>query len=324
MANANPLISVIIPVYNVGEFLAPCLDSLMAQTYENLEILLIDDGSTDGSGEVCDTYAQKDNRFKAIHKENGGVSSARNLGLDIAQGEYIAFVDADDRVLPDYFEVLYRDLTEHNVDASFCDYILVDEDGAELPNKITRFSETKCIEELKTLLLSTSPFRFVWGGLFSAATLQGHRFPNQRYGEDSFFMFHWLCKNPVIFVNSYRGYMYLQRQSSAVHAKTVPEIIKKADHLQLHSSVYLNLPIKDQEIQKYFLARYAQAIHDIAYLSALPETCNLKPQNLKEHVRNVLPDIRLLPRNLRINILLYAKMPWLYNALARIHHKLQR
>ena len=86
----QPLISVIIPVYNVGEFLAPCLDSLLAQTYQNLEILLIDDGSTDDSGDRCDEYAKKDPRFKVTHKENGGISSARNAGMDIAKGVQLA------------------------------------------------------------------------------------------------------------------------------------------------------------------------------------------------------------------------------------------
>ena len=99
-----------------------CLDSFLTQTYENFEVLLVDDGSTDSSGDICDAYAKTDRRFKVIHKENGGVSSARNLGLDVASGEYIAFVDADDRIMPDYFSVLYRDLMEHGTDAKqlFC------------------------------------------------------------------------------------------------------------------------------------------------------------------------------------------------------------
>ena len=94
------LISVIIPVYNVAEYLPQCLDSVVSQTYRNLEIITVDDGSTDGSGTICDQYAEKDSRFRVIHKANGGVSSARNEGLKTAVGDLIGFVDADDWIEP--------------------------------------------------------------------------------------------------------------------------------------------------------------------------------------------------------------------------------
>ncbi len=116
------LISIIIPVYNVEKYLPECLDSVINQTYKNLEILLIDDGSPDNSGKICDEYAEKDARIKVIHKENGGVSSARNLGLDIATGEYITFIDSDDFVDEHYVEYLYNDLTYQSSDMSFCGF----------------------------------------------------------------------------------------------------------------------------------------------------------------------------------------------------------
>lgn len=102
----EPLLSVIVPVYNVEEFLPRCVDSLLAQTYQNLEILLVDDGATDLSGRICDQYAAKDSRVRVIHKENGGLSSARNAGLDAHRGEYIAFLDSDDWMEPDAFETM--------------------------------------------------------------------------------------------------------------------------------------------------------------------------------------------------------------------------
>ena len=92
----NPIISVIVPVYKVENYIRRCLDSLVAQTYRHLEILLVDDGSPDSSGAICEEYAEKDSRIKVIHKENGGLSSARNAALDVATGDYIAFVDSDD------------------------------------------------------------------------------------------------------------------------------------------------------------------------------------------------------------------------------------
>lgn len=107
---ATPLISVIVPVYNVETYLPQCIESLLNQKYQNLELLLIDDGSSDGSGAICDRYERLDKRVKAFHKENGGVSSARNLGLDHACGEWIAYVDSDDYVSPDYLQDLYTAL----------------------------------------------------------------------------------------------------------------------------------------------------------------------------------------------------------------------
>ena len=105
----NPLISVIVPVYNVAEYLSRCVDSILAQSYENLQIILVDDGSTDDSGKICEEYAKKDARIQVIHQNNGGLSSARNAGLDLASGEYIGFVDSDDWIEPEmYAEMLAR------------------------------------------------------------------------------------------------------------------------------------------------------------------------------------------------------------------------
>ena len=116
----KPLISVIIPVYNREKYLHKCVNSLLAQTYANLEILLIDDGSTDNSRKILDDYAVKDSRVKVIYKNNGGVSSARNYGLKLAKGEYIGFVDSDDYIEPDMYEYLYNLITVYECDISVC------------------------------------------------------------------------------------------------------------------------------------------------------------------------------------------------------------
>lgn len=116
------LISIIVPVYNTENYLTKCLDSIINQTYKNLEIILIDDGSTDNSGKICDKYAKRDKRIVVIHKTNGGVSSARNLGLKIANGSYIGFVDADDWIADDMYEILYVNLKKFNADISVCKF----------------------------------------------------------------------------------------------------------------------------------------------------------------------------------------------------------
>ena len=121
-------ITVIVPVYNVENYLNKCLDSLINQTYKNLEIIVINDGSTDNSGTICQEYAQKDNRIVYIEKENGGLSDARNAGLDRMTGSYVTFVDSDDWIEQDYVEVLYNKLTEHQADVSVGNYYSYNED----------------------------------------------------------------------------------------------------------------------------------------------------------------------------------------------------
>lgn len=117
----RPIISIIVPVYNTEKYLDKCIQSVLAQTYTNWELLLIDDGSTDSSGAICDKYAAEDNRIRVFHKENGGVSSARNLGLDNAQGEWISFVDADDWIENSMLHDAYQKAMDENAEIIFTD-----------------------------------------------------------------------------------------------------------------------------------------------------------------------------------------------------------
>lgn len=115
-------ISVIVPIYKVENYLNRCVESIRKQTYRNLEIILVDDGSPDACGEMCDRYAQEDSRIRVIHKENGGLSDARNAGIEVATGEYIAFVDSDDWIDDKMYEVLYSTLLKYNADIAECSY----------------------------------------------------------------------------------------------------------------------------------------------------------------------------------------------------------
>ena len=116
----NKLISIVVAVYNVEKYISACIDSLLAQNYANVEIILVDDGSTDHSGEICDSYSKRDKRIKVIHKENGGLSSARNVGIEMANGSLIGFVDGDDTVEKEMYEQLYTNMISTNSDISIC------------------------------------------------------------------------------------------------------------------------------------------------------------------------------------------------------------
>ena len=119
------LVSVIIPAYNIEDYIGRCLDSIISQTYKNLEIIVVDDGSKDHTGEILDNYAKKDRRIKVIHKENGGVSSARNKGIEVAEGDYIGFIDGDDLIEPGMYKTLVDLLEEENADIAHCGYQMV-------------------------------------------------------------------------------------------------------------------------------------------------------------------------------------------------------
>ena len=134
-----PLISIIIPVYNVEKYLDKCINSVLMQTYKNIEILLINDGSTDSSGQICESYAKKDSRIKVIHKENGGLSDARNVGIEHSTGSYIMFVDSDDYIDCNMASVLYNLLNSTNSDMAICNCTKVDEEYNMLttPSSVT-------------------------------------------------------------------------------------------------------------------------------------------------------------------------------------------
>lgn len=125
-------VSVIVPVYNVEKYLSECVDSLLNQTYQNFEIILVDDGSKDGSSDICDAYGAKDNRIRSIHKENGGASTARNVGLDIATGEFVFFLDSDDWLERTTLEKLLAPMKDEEIEVTFCEAYAVDEDTGEV------------------------------------------------------------------------------------------------------------------------------------------------------------------------------------------------
>lgn len=142
----KPLISIIVPVYNMMEYLPRCVESLLAQTYSNIEIILVDDGSTDGTGVLCDKLSKQDGRIKVFHKQNGGSSSARNLGISKAQGAYFGFVDSDDFVDSDMYELLYGAIEQYGVNVAQIGRDELDMDGNRLPDICIPPKETECIE----------------------------------------------------------------------------------------------------------------------------------------------------------------------------------
>lgn len=190
--NKQPLLTIIVPVYNILEYLPRCVHSISTQTYRNLEILLVDDGSTDGTGELCDELATEDERIRVIHKENGGSSSARNLAIEQAKGEYLGFVDSDDYIEPDMYEKLYQGIVEYNVPVAQIGRDEIDAEGNMLPNICEPPREAVLFESeafLRELLLHKGDCSFCTK-LVHKDLLRRERFPVGLLNED----FHLLVK----------------------------------------------------------------------------------------------------------------------------------
>lgn len=186
----TPLISVIVPVYNIMEYLPRCVDSICAQTYFNLEIVLVDDGSTDGTGVLCDELAKKDERIRVYHKENGGSSSARNLALTKVRGEYIGFVDSDDYISENMYQCLYEGIVKYDIRVAQIGRDEIDEQGNRLPNICEPPVKDEVIghkEFLRELLMHRGDCSFCTK-LFHRSVLDGKKFPVGALNEDFHFL----------------------------------------------------------------------------------------------------------------------------------------
>jgi len=210
----NELISVIVPVYNVEPYLKKCIESIINQTYNNLEIILVDDGSFDKSGEICDEYASIDSRIKVIHKENGGLSSARNAGINAASGEYLAFVDSDDWIETDMYELLYKSIKENNTALS-CggryDVYLNEKKAGLCPHEENKISSKEMI--LKIFETKECDVSFC-DKLFHKSLLESIRFPVGEINEDEAIIFSVVCDLDFVSLVNKPFYNYNHRENS--------------------------------------------------------------------------------------------------------------
>lgn len=213
-ASKEPLISVIIPVYNVEQYLDRCLESVANQTYKNTEIILIDDGSTDNSGKMCDEWAQKDKRIKVIHQKNMGLSAVRNRGIRETKGELISFIDSDDEVYSDYLDVMYRDLIENDCDLAIVKhnvkYPSVTKDA--FTGKITIFNNS--IDCLREMLLCRDVDVSSWGKLYKKSLFEGVEYPEGKIFEDVATFHAIVFNSKKIILNSTPHYNYIIRRGS--------------------------------------------------------------------------------------------------------------
>lgn len=215
-----PLISVIVPIYNVEEYLPRCVNSLVNQTYSNLEIILVDDGSPDGCPQMCDDFAKQDSRIKVIHKENGGLSDARNAGMKVMSGQYVSFVDSDDWVNVHFYEILMGVMQKNDCDIVQCEREILHEEKGEFGLAVTQYeTDIYGAEEALNLLIDEQKFKqVVWNKLYRKESIC-LEFRKGKTNEDEFWTYRVFGKAKRIAYVTAPMYYYFQREGSIINSQ---------------------------------------------------------------------------------------------------------
>lgn len=205
----SELISVIIPCFNVEKYIDRCMESVLNQTYRDLEIILVDDGSTDSTGEICDRYSQIDTRIKVVHKKNGGLSSARNAGLAVATGAYIGFVDSDDWIEHDFYSYLYNLIVQYHTDIAQCSPYITDGSAKSLPirESIKKLNQEELMNTFFRTKKGASNFA-VWKRLYKREIVHGIAFPDGYVNEDVFYSYFVFLKTNSAVISNQPKYNY--------------------------------------------------------------------------------------------------------------------
>jgi len=313
----KPLISVIVPIYNVEQYLIRCVDSIRDQTYKNLEIILVDDGSPDNCGSMCDEFAKVDSRIKVVHRKNGGLSAARNSGTEICKGEYLAFVDSDDCIHPKMYENLYNCITKYNTRLAFCQPTMVYDDVI-LELSLTAPVQLHDKEFVIRTCMQKQQWWAVWTKLYHRSLIPYLQFPEGRTNEDYAVMMYLYdqCDKIVIDYNKY--YYYCIRPNSITTSKLN---IKKFDIL-----------INAREVYEYMLEKHSEwameahallATHELSLFSQSYSNEFFKAQNEKI-LKNIRKEIGIILRNpyvigkQRLLLLLIAIHPSLYIGFSKM------
>ncbi|MBQ4105730.1 MAG: glycosyltransferase family 2 protein [Clostridia bacterium] len=274
--NPQPLISVIIAIYNPGKYLRACLDSIVGQTYKNLEIILVDDGSTDNSLEICREYAEKDSRVIVHHKENSGVSATRNQGIRLAHGDYFSFIDSDDWIEKDTYEYLMNLMTEHNVD------VVTHEHYATYPNKEVAHkipdTEYGLYNRKEAMGILVHYFPFACNKLFSKKIIEGLWFNEEICrGEDGLFTRLAFDKADRAWFDPRPLYHYMQSEESAVRGVFRPSQLTAVKLIDLYEPFFSK---KYPELYDYAMSNLLHLMTTLYYDMRVDKVKYLQEQKM--------------------------------------------
>lgn len=274
MNKKTPEVSVIVPIYNVERYLQSCIDSILVQTYPYIEIILVDDGSPDLCGNICDKNSVLDERIRVIHKKNEGLSSARNAGLDLATGKYVVFVDSDDTIHAQFIEILLDLCERYQCDVAQCDFLVISENSMKLPlNPQQSLSFYSGKQAVSSLCMGNDNVKYLvpWNKIYRRDLFQGIRYPVRRLHEDEFITYKILWKAQRVAVTNQYLYYYLKRSDSIMGSKFS---IKRLD---CHDAF--------QERLEFLKRNGLEKEYDVtlrSYINLIERDCAL----LKEHVED--------------------------------------
>lgn len=305
------LVSVIVPVYNVEKYLRECVDSVLAQTYKNLEVILVDDGSTDACPQICDEYAKKDNRVCVIHKKNGGLSDARNVGIENASGTYITFVDSDDIIDQNMISFLIKPIAaDCDVEMSCCTF----REFADGTNPVG--ADIKC-DESEIHSYKELSRKFTWiiscAKLYKKSLFENIHFPIGRLHEDEFTTYKLCYEAKKIAWTDSKLYLYRKRAGSITNKKTIKNFSDTFD------AFCERLHFFEERGEDEFVT---QTVHEMLALM-----CALCKSDLKKSEtsfitnkisKNIKPFYKRLSLKERIKIFLFAKLPFVFRLQARL------
>lgn len=298
-----PLVSVVVPIYNVENYLSNCLESIMKQTMKDIEIILVNDGSTDGSGEICKKYADKDNRIKYVKQRNQGVSAARNTGMDIAIGDYILFVDSDDELNIEMIDKLYEDIEKNHADIAVCKIKRVKKQEEILQEKAEKAEIYSMLQEeaLKSYLTESKLEIGVWNKLFRKSVIENLRYyVGRKMNEDKFFAFESIMNAEKITYRDETLYYYYERDNSATtqkfdtkwfdnifFAEKIYEIVAdkkpmleaEARYQMLMTKYYLILKMKRNRAENSYQHEYRSLMDDIKKIKIGDLNINKRPKS---------------------------------------------
>lgn len=255
-------VSIIVPVYQVEKYIRQCVDSIMAQTFTDFELILVDDGSKDQSGQICDEYARMDERVKVIHQKNSGAAAARNNGMNHAVGSYLMFIDSDDYIAPMMVECLYKNIVNQNADITSCNYLYFFENDREKDFSTNIKSEVLFGKEIFYNRKNERNYGYwtvVWNKLIKRETVGKIRFPSGKYYEDEFWANEIYQMDIKIVTISECLYYYRQHESSTMRQKKIARSLDLIEAFQERIYVYL-------KHQKYADQAYKVLIYSLEHL----------------------------------------------------------
>lgn len=307
---SKPLISIIVPVYNVEKYLKKCIESILSQTYQNIEIILVDDGSEDNSGAICDQYAAEDARIVVIHKKNGGLSTARNAGIDRSNGDFISFIDSDDYVSEDFCKILLQAILNENADMVICNFLSVDENYNLIQeNNVNLPIKNSCVNHDEFMKGYCGEFGWYYviacNKLYKKSLFDELRYPVGKQHEDAFLIHRLVYQCNKIACVSRPLYYYVQRKGSIMSKISVK-----------------NMDLGEALIDQYWFAKK----------NGYPMLKNYAVRRLSfefEKWKELVADNKMAEQKYKelrkkTLFLLYEKSAWEgYTFKAKVYHKLQ-